>query len=253
MTFSFSTLHQYEQCPYAFYEKKIENSEINEGNFFSDIGSFMHDVNAKILDKSLMIEDAIEYYIDNYENYVVYTVNQSIMEKKYNQGIDYLMSFNSNILKNYEILGVEKKVNFKIENYKFVGYIDLLLRNKDTKEILLVDHKSTNHFLKKDGTPLKDKLSFFETYSNQMYLYSKAVYEEYGEFPKRIIWNHFFEQAITNIPFDINEYKKAIQWALDVIKAIYKDSKFNANKTYMMCNVLCGYRNSCYYAMEETG
>ena len=28
IVWSFSTLHQYEQCPYAFYLKKIDNTEI---------------------------------------------------------------------------------------------------------------------------------------------------------------------------------------------------------------------------------
>ena len=253
IVWSFSTLHSYENCPYGFYLKKVDKSEINEGNFYAEAGSFLHDINAKLFDGTLKIDDAIDYYIDNYENNVVYTAKQSTMEKKYNQGIEYLVSFDVEKMKNYDVLGVEKEVNFEIEGNKFIGFIDLLLRDKKTKKILLVDHKSLDHFMKKDGTPLKNQLPHFEAYSKQMYLYSKAIYEEYGEYPDRIIWNHFFDQQITDIPFNINDYEDSLKWAVNVISEIYKDKKFNAKQTYMMCKVLCGYRNSCCYANEEVG
>lgn len=251
LVFSFSTLHQYDQCPYAFYQRKIDGSEINEGNFYSEAGSFIHDVNAQIIDGTLKIDHAIDYYIDNYENNVVYRVKQSTMEKKYNQGIDYLTAFDSEKLKNYEILGVEKEVHFEIDGYKFVGFIDLLLRNKQTGKILLVDHKSLDHFMKKDGTPLKSQLQHYEAYSRQMYLYAKAVNEEFGEYPDRIVWNHFFDQQVTNIPFSMDDYEKALIWAVDTIRKIFKDTKFEPNQSFMMCRVLCGYRNSCCYGSKK--
>ena len=253
VVWSFSTLHSYENCPYGFYLKKLDGSEINEGNFYAEAGSFVHEVNAKLFDGILKIDDAIDYYIDNYENNVVYTAKQSTMEKKYNQGIDYLAAFNTEKLKDYEILGVEKEVHFKIDKYNFIGFIDLLLRSKQTNKILIVDHKSLDHFMKKDGTPLKNQLPHFEAYSKQMYLYSKPIFEEYGEYPDRIIWNHFFDQQITNIQFNKDDYENTLKWAVDIIHAIYKDKKFNAKQTYMMCKVLCGYRNSCCYANEEEG
>lgn len=247
---SFSTLHQYEQCPYAFYNKKISETEINEGNFYSDIGGFMHEINADIFNGDLSLDDAIDYFIDNYENNVVYTAKQTTMEKKYNQAIDYLATLDLTRLEHYETLGVEKEVHFKIDDYNFVGYIDLLLKNKGTDDIILVDHKSLDHFLKKDGTPLKNKLENFEAYSKQMYLYSKAIYSEYKKYPTMIVWNHFFEQTLTKIPFRKDNYCKTLDWAKMIIEQIYKDTEFNANKSYMMCNVLCGYRNSCCYANE---
>ena len=58
----------------------------------------------------------------------------------------------------YEIIGVELKLEFKIGKYKFVGYADLVVRNKESGEVILVDHKQATHFMKKDGTPLKNQL-----------------------------------------------------------------------------------------------
>ena len=42
------------------------------------------------------------------------------------------------VLDDYEILGVEKEVHFTIDGKEFVGYIDLLLKDKITKEIRCV-------------------------------------------------------------------------------------------------------------------
>lgn len=77
ITFSFSTLHQYEQCPYAFYNRKIDGTELNEGNFYSDAGGYMHNIQAQIFANQLSLDDALDYYIENYENNVCYTTKQS--------------------------------------------------------------------------------------------------------------------------------------------------------------------------------
>lgn len=251
--FSFSTLHQYEQCPFAFYLKKIVGDALNEGNYYSDIGSFVHEINEMIFKGDLQIDNAIDYFIDNYDNNVVYATKQSTMEKKYNEAIDYLAAFDIDRLKGYEILGIEKEVRFKLNRYNFIGYIDLLLRDKKTGKIIIVDHKSSGHFLGKNGKPLKNQLNNFNAYSKQMYLYSKAVYEEYGEFPEKICWNHFFEQTETVIPFVKEDYEDALNWAVDIIHKIYKDEEFQANQNYMMCNVLCSFKNCCEYKEESGG
>lgn len=252
IVWSFSTLHQYEQCPYAFYLKKIDDTEINEGNFYSDIGGYVHEILEKIFSGKLNLNDAINYFIENYSNNVVYSAKQSTVEKKYGQAIDFLAGLDLSELENYEILGVEKKVNFSLGKRNFIGYIDLLLRNKSTEEIIIVDHKSLDHFLKKDGSPLKKNLESFNAYSKQMYLYSKAVFDEYGKYPSRIVWNHFFDLQVTNIPFVKEDFDRTLQWASNLIDRIYSDENFEAVNSYMMCSVLCGYRNSCCYAKEES-
>ena len=248
--FSFSALHEYEQCPLSFYERKISDTEVNEGNYYTEVGTYVHDITAKIIRGELNIDDAIDYFIDNYENNVVYKAKQSTVEAKYNLSIDFFAAFDIDLLKNYEVLGVEKEVLFELEGYKFIGFIDLLLKDKTSGEILLIDHKSLGHFLKNDGKPLKNQLPHFNAYKKQMYLYAKSVYEEYGVFPTRIIWNHFFERTITKISFNEKDYKKSLKWAIDTIHKIYSDKEFKAMPTFMLCKILCGYRNSCAYAKE---
>lgn len=247
---SFSTIHQYDECPYSFYNKKIDASEINEGNFYSDAGGYSHEVLAMIFSGKLLIDDVITYYIDNYDNNIFYKTKQSTMDNKFNEFIDYLAILDLGKLTDYEILGVEKEYHWKIGKYKFIGFVDLIIRHKITKEIILIDHKSADHFLKKNGEVLKNQEENFKAYSHQMYMYCKPILEEFGQQVNTIVWNHFFENQLTVIPFVQADYDETQEWAKKTVQTIYKDNEFKENKSYMRCKILCGFRNSCEYNNE---
>ena len=66
-----------------------------------------------------------------------------IRQSYYDKGIEYLNNIDLD-LDRYEILGVEKEIHFKIEDKDFVGYIDLLVKDKETGEIIIIDHKSAS-------------------------------------------------------------------------------------------------------------
>ena len=72
--------------------------------------------------------------------------------------MDYLDNIDLD-LDSYEILGVEKKVEFELFGKRFVGYIDLLLRDKQTDEIIIVDHKSASIKILKNGNISKSDQS----------------------------------------------------------------------------------------------
>ena len=90
--------------------------------------------------------------------------------------------------------------------------IDLLLRNTETGEYWLIDHKSAPYPFRKDGTGVLAKYKkSFESYKRQMYLYCHAVKQLYGEFPQKITWNHFKEKKLATIPFQMEEYEDTIK------------------------------------------
>ena len=99
------------------------------------------------------------------------------MDSTYEKCMDYLCTIDGIDSEKYEIIGVELKLNFTIEKYKFVGYADLVVRNKENNKVILVDHKQASHFLKKDGTPLKNQIDNFLAYRHQMYMYCKGLKE----------------------------------------------------------------------------
>lgn len=246
--FSFSTLHQYEQCPYATYQKKI-CGETGINNAYAEIGSFGHGLNEKIFKHEMTVQEALNDCVENFEYNVCEYISETSKENKFAAMCDYLANFDETYEERYEILGVEKEFHWKIGKHKCVGYADLILRGKESNKVFLIDHKSAGHFMKKNGEPLKNQEDNFKAYSKQMYMYSDAMMKEYGFYPDYIVWNHFLDNSKTTvIPFNKEDLNSAIQWVKDTIKKIYSDTKFEpGEEDYTMCYLLCNFRDSCDY------
>lgn len=263
MHWSYSRLTSFERCKYEFYLNYIVNNDeqyLSESNFYAEVGIFVHDILAKIFNKftknkkspKLSLDEAAQYYVDNFDDNVFYKVKKSTMDKTFELCADYFANMETDWLKDYEVLGVELEVEFKIEDYDFIGYIDLLLRDKRDDKIVVVDHKSSPYPLKLNGEVKKNSLHSFEAYKKQMYLYSYAVKEKYGEFPKEIRWNHFKDNGkMVSIPFKKEEYDAAVKWLVDTIHNIENEDNFKPSLDYFYCKNLCNFRNCCEYCKDS--
>ena len=249
MTWSFSRAHSYEICPYYTYLKYIENRE-GEQNYFAANGKAMHEIFEEILTHKITLEEAPALYEEKYD--LIYEkTKQSTMDKTFEKCIDYLCTVEPIDENKYEIMGVELELHFKVGKYKFIGFADLVLRDRESGQVILIDHKSSDHFMKKDGTPLKNQLENFIAYKKQMYLYCKGIKDSLGLDVTKIVWHHFKDNGeLTIIPFLEEEYQETIDWAINTIETIKKDKEFNCNKTYMYCRQLCDYRYKCEYKEE---
>lgn len=254
---SYSRITCFGHCKYEYYLNYIindDNQYLSEGNFYAEVGSYVHEILAMIFNGDLKVEDALQYYIDNYDDYVCYKTRKSIMKKSYETIADYFASLDIDWINNYEILGVELEQRFKVENYDFIGFIDLLLRDKRDGKIVVLDHKSSEYPFKKNGEVKKKSQQSFEAYKKQMYLYCHAIFQSYNEFPKEIKWNHFKDGGVfVTIPFDKEEYDKAIEWYKATIKTIKKEKQFAPSEDYFYCSNLCNFRNSCEYVANSNG
>lgn len=246
MIWSFSRIHKWETCPYAFYLKYIEDAP-GEGNYFAENGKILHKVFEKLLNDQITLEYVPGAYIEAYDN-IVSTTKVSTMKNTFDKCLDYLCQVDEFNCNKYEILAVEKKIDFIVGKYKFVGYPDLIMKDRVTEDILLVDHKSLDHFLKKDGSVLKNQEQNFKDYKHQMYLYCHGIKQNYGYLPDKLIWHHFKDMGkLTIVPFIKEEYEETLKWAENIIKSIYRDRKFIEKMSYMQCYSLCDFRNSCDY------
>lgn len=243
---SFSRLHLYEQCPYAFYLKKINEVE-GVDNSYAEIGKFAHEILEKIYKQESSVDEALKEWIEEFDNNIFSYISESSKEKKYIDFCNNLATFDESIFEKYDVLEVESKFNWKVKKYNCIGIVDLLLQDKITKEIILIDNKSASPFFGKKGQLLKTQTDNFNSYSKQMYMYCKPIYEKYGVFPSRIEWNHMFDSTKTSISFNINNYNATQEWVINTIKKIYNDKTFDAFQSYMMCYQLCGYRYDCEY------
>lgn len=253
--YSFSSLHLFNQCKYAFYLKKILGIE-GANNAFAEIGSYGHYLNEQIFKKSMTVQQALDDCVENFDDHVFEYISDSSKEKKCMALCDYLTDFDETYEERFEVIAVEIELHWKIRRHKCIGYPDLILRNKDNGKIYLVDHKSAGHFMKKDGTPLKNQEENFYAYLHQMYLYCDAIKKKLGLQVDYIVWSHFLDNgSVTVIPFNEDDYNDSLKWVVDTIKKIYKESEFEAKENYMMCFKLCNFRDGdCEYKelrMEE--
>lgn len=249
MTWSYSRLKAYENCPYSWYRRYIEG-EVGEGTFYADNGKAMHQVFHELISGKLSINDAPLRYLELFED-ITTTVKQDIMDKTYDACVGYLCELDGNVLEGYRVIGSEIKVNYLVYGYSFLGFIDLLVRDSDGN-LIIIDHKSSAPFLKKDGKPRATTKEQFDGYKRQMYLYSEAVYQKFGEYPTKLVFHHFKDGGkLTVVDFDKREHDYAIAWALGVIEKIYKDEEFLAIPKTGFCYRLCDYRYDCDYTKEE--
>ena len=249
---SYSRCTSFGQCKYEYYLNYIINDDeqyLREGNYYAEVGSFVHKILEMIFKGELTQDDALQYYLDNYKNNVLYKVkNKSTMDKTYALLADFFASIDLSWVDNYEILGVEKKMKFTLDGFDFIGYIDLLLRDKRDGKIVVLDHKSTEYPFKLDGALKKKLQDSFSKYKKQMYLYAYAVYEEYDEYPKDMTWHHFKDGGkLATIPFKRMEYVESLDWFRRTLREIEREEDFEPNEDFFYCSTLCNFRKSCEY------
>lgn len=253
MVWSFSRLNSFYNCPYAWHLQYIECNK-SANSFFSQFGTLMHEILEKYAKGELSIFDLSQFYEDNFDDYVTEPAPPNkyvnLRDSYYQKGLDYLDNIDL-ILEDYEILGVEKEIKFKVKNYEFIGYIDLLLKDKKTNEIIILDHKSASLKVLKNGTISKKDIEKSEEFKKQLYLYSKSIIDEYGKVDC-LEWNLFKEQKHLRIPFNQKEYEETFKWAEETINLIENEVMWLPNnKNTFFCNFLCGQRlNACEYKLS---
>jgi hypothetical protein len=239
MIFSFSNLSLFEQCRKAWYLKYVEDREKCD-NMYAQFGSFCHKILEMYCNEEIAKSRLLEYYVEYFDDEVSLLANTSQYDKYYNLGFQYFKNINLDF-EDYDILGVEKEIHFEVGGHKFIGYIDVLL--KDGDDIIMLDHKSSEYPYGKGGKIKKKATEKVESYKRQLYLYCKAIFEEYGIYPKKLVWNYFKDNGqFDTVIFNKDEYDATLKWAKDTIDIIYDNEEFTENKDYFYCNNLCDYR-----------
>lgn len=245
MEWSFSRLNSFKQCPYEWKAMYID-CEDKEDGFFSEYGSFCHSLLEKYFKGKLSELNISQKYEQGFDKAVPHEAPPNkidLRQSYYDKGLEYFNNLNFD-KSAYEILGVEKKVSFKIDNYKFVGFIDLLLKDKTTGEIIIVDHKSSTLKFKKNGEVSKTEEEHFKTFKRQLYLYSIPIIKKYSKVDK-LRWNLFKMQKQYETPWDKDNFEEAIMWAKQMLFMISIEKRFAPNPDFYYCNFLCSQRNNC--------
>lgn len=235
MRWSFSRINGFEHgCKFCWFQSYIIKNR-GEENAFSQYGSLMHDILERYLKGELLPWDLEDEFINGfYDKVGEFPPNKfvDLRETYFNAGIKYLEEFDG--FSDYEILEVEPEILINIEGYDFIGYIDLLVKNKKNNKLIVIDHKSKASFKSKEE---------LREYAHQLYLYSIWVKEKYGEYPNLLKFNMFRKQAEKTVIFKESELEKSKQWMLDSIQRIRDAEDFPVTNDEFFGTQLCNNRD----------
>lgn len=254
MIWSFSRLNSYEQCPYGWKLHYLDHVE-QTGSGFADWGLLCHSIFEDYEKGNLSDFELLDAYDKRYPQYMHNDFppirGVPLADRYYERGRELFASF-PGFSDDWDILGVELKVEFEFESKKFIGYIDLLVRDKKDGRLIVIDHKSKSQF----KTPEEQA-----HYAIQLYLYAYWVYLHYGEHPKELIFDMFRADETITIPFRQEDQDSAIHWFTGTIQKIYEDVDFwdrialqyetkqkplaDFKRNDFFCNYLCGSKHFC--------
>ena len=249
MTWSFSRLNSFYNCPYEWKLRYIDCNK-SENGFFGEYGSLIHKILEKYEKGELSLFELNDYYEEHFSENVPHDAPPNkyvdIKQSYYEKGLDYFNNIDLDLDK-YEVLGVEKEVRFQIAGKDFVGYIDLLLKEKETGKIIILDHKSASIKILKNGKVSKSDQEHVREFIRQLCLYAIPIIEEYGHVDE-LWWNLFKDKNWLKMPFNKGDYDEAIKWAEDTLTLIENEKNWFPNPDSYYCNFLCGQRNhACEY------
>lgn len=244
---SYSRLSTFHNCPYQFYIKYFCH-EKDKPMFFAEYGTYAHEIIENYYRGNLSKEEMpIKFLTGFTENVKGDRPKKDLVQKYINLGTEYFKNFEPFP---FNMIDVEKKVEFEVAGLKFIGFIDYL--GEKDGEYYIVDNKSRD--LKKRSkreTPTQnDKL--IDKMLRQLYIYSAAVKDEYGKFPKALCFNCFKAGNFIVEPFRMDKYEEAINWAVETVEEIKQTDDFYPHTDYFSCNNICGVSDHCiYHEMEQ--
>ncbi len=250
MVWSFSRVNGADKCRYAWYRQYVEEDR-GAPNAYAQFGTICHKTLEKYLKGELDIFTVSQYYQDHYKDYVTcnFPPNKyvDLGEKAYLGGKEYFDNINFDFDR-YEILGVEKELNFQVGKYPFHGFADAIYRDRETGEIILRDHKSSSFKYLKNGNVSSKDREHFKEFRYQEYLYSIPLIEEYGKVDY-LSWNMIRDQREIKIPFDEKEFKEAQEWCVKTIEDLEQEMLWlpDTSSSYW-CNTICSNRGTCPYS-----
>lgn len=258
--YSFSRLSSFDECKYCYYLNYVlpnDQRPPNEDNAFNLYGSFVHELLEKYSKGELASWDLLDKYVDEFELQVnkPFPPNSfvDLHDSYYNDGYAFLERFDG-FDDEYETLGVEQPFVVDFGDFKLRGFIDLILRDKKTGGIVVLDWKSKSKFASK-----KEQAE----YARQPYLYSKYIFDTYGVWPEKLRFYMFRKDTMVDIPFSQYDYNEAVEWARSQVRRIeYKidndddgwmpreDLVGKDGQPNFFCSFICGFRNNCRYVKE---
>ena len=123
MTWSYSRIKSFEDCPYRWYLRYIRRLK-GKDMFFASYGTFIHKLIEMYYNGEKTAKQLYDTYLHSFKSEVAGSApNKKVFTSYFSGGLSYLKNFQPFP---YRPIAVEKEVNFEYNGIPFVGYIDFL-------------------------------------------------------------------------------------------------------------------------------
>ena len=247
MTWSYSRIKSFYDCPYRWYLRYIRKLK-GKDTFFASYGTFMHKLIELYLRGEKTPKQLSDMYLQDFKKEVVgLAPSKQVFVNYFKGGLQYLKTLQTPL---YNVVDVEKRVDFKIDNIPFVGYIDFL--GERDGELFVIDNKSRNLKPRSKKGKVTKTDEELDSYLRQLYLYSMAVEQEYGKRPKSLCFNCFRTPLFIEEPFMEQSYEESKMWFSESVKEITNETDFRPDMEFFKCKYLCEMQNHCeYYKLSQ--
>ena len=184
---------------------------------------------------SFELADAYEAEYDEAVKHYFPPFPKGMAGQYYDEGLQYFQSFDG-FGDDKEILSVEDKFELDIRGNRFVGIADLVLQDKKTGDIIVIDHES------KSMNSMK-KAQYENT--RQLYTYAAYVKERFGEFPTLLRFNMFRYGENIDEPFAMERYEETMDWIERTIAQIKAEKEWKVSSSSYFCRFICSTRLHC--------
>ena len=217
---SYSQFAKWDKCPYTWKLDYVDKEQTFKGNIYTLFGTAIHETIQAYLvcyyertikeADNLPLVDIFKYRME--ENFKEsreqhgdeFPVTLQEMKEFYNDGINIIEEFkkrkNSYFpKKNTELLGIEIGLGYDLpKNMKFVGYMDVVLHNKVTGRVKIIDIKTAtmgwNKYQKADKNKTNQLLLYKQFFAKERDIPIDKIDVEYLILKRRLYENMDFPQ-----------------------------------------------------------
>ena len=217
---SYSQFSQWDKCPYTWKLNYVDKAETFKGNIYTLFGTAVHETIQAYLvcyyERTIKEADELplhdiliyrmkELYKEAKDRYGdEFEVSQKEMIEFTNDGFaiidEFLKRKGSHFKKkDTELVGIEMNLNYKLpKNMKFVGFMDVVLHDKKTGRMKVIDIKSStmgwNKYMKADKNKTNQLLLYKHFMAKQLEISEDKIDVEYLILKRRLYENIAYPQ-----------------------------------------------------------
>ncbi len=210
----------WDKCPYTWKANYVDKAETFKGNIYTLFGSALHETIQAYLvcyyERTIKEADALPL-----EDILMYRMKESYKQSKERHGDDFEVTKEEmaefyqdgvNIIeeflkrkssyfkkKNTELVGIEMNLNYELpKDMRFVGYMDVVLHDKKTGRMRIIDIKTAtmgwNKYMKADKNKTNQLLLYKHFMAKQLEISEDKIDVEYFILKRRLYENMMYPQ-----------------------------------------------------------